>query len=203
MDGNIKNLKDSFYIGSYGDVIIYKLPLTESLEDMQSIKVIQRNYRYLIYNSKDTFGYLFTSNKGNVKRVLVDSILNVVAFGEVKFYDNQNDQLIGSFNESDSYEFSEIYIPNIKSDYSYPDTTMIYYSKELKELKFSFSKELEIKTGFKIGKVIFIHNEYFDSVYNMKVPLRKFEFRVSINNQTDYSLLNNILQNNIHLIEKK
>jgi hypothetical protein len=179
LNGKLDNIADSFTIISHNGVMVYRFPYTQSMEDIENKIQIERKYRYFVFKDHEKNGYIFTpSNSINILEVNVDSTLKSLAFSGTNYFDSENDKLTETVVIGGSYKYSEKYIPKLKYDYSYPDTTIFYFSEELKGLEFSFSEELEKKVNQKIGMVNMIHKEYYDSVHQIQIPLRKFEFRV-------------------------
>lgn len=82
----------------------------------------------------------------------------------------------------------EKYIPKIKYDESYSDTTFLYYSFQLNGIDFTFSKELDSLKGMKLFKIRAVFNPIPKGKYSFKVPSREYLFeidRYDINNRQE------------------
>lgn len=76
------------------------------------------------------------------------------------------------------YALAEKYISKKISDQSYPDTTIFYYNTKLKNIDYSFSKDLEKARKLKLFKVRLIYTSQYYKGYSIKVPRREFMFHL-------------------------
>jgi hypothetical protein len=95
------------------------------------------------------------------------------------FYNKKNDTLIESKTNEEGNELVEKYIPRIKYDETYPDSTFLYFRNDkVKYNDFSFSPYLDSLKNRKIFKIIFTYNPIPKGVYSFDVPGRNIIFEM-------------------------
>lgn len=177
-DGELVNVKSSFSIFYQKENVLLALPHINTFENGTEVLRIDTTYSYLIFKEGDKYGlWYFTINSKDCKKVLVDSILVRRTFKNFKLYNTSNDSLISSVNILGKQKL-EKYIPKQKSDYSYGDTTYVYYSNELKNIDYSFCKELESGKNLKVCKMEVFYKSQFYTGFPLKFPERKISFEM-------------------------
>lgn len=196
----IRNNKTTIYrLPSYHSVSIASLNKEGDVisEELKTTLV----FSYFLHKEKEISGLMYDSvNAGTYsEKLLVDSVLSKHAFkGGFNCLDN-NKKKIAVVEEGD-YSI-ETYIPAIKNSSSY-DTTYLYFSKELKDLKYSFSPELDRERHAKLFRIKHVRNpvmsaegktlvpriEYLFDLKRMKVgnekPLKNLVNRFSLTNKS-------------------
>jgi len=187
-NGSFIHVEDSFIVSYYQDLILYQVPYTYEItkpnvkndtieEDIISSEI---KYKYFIYKANSPTGYKYDSLNSLSNRLFsVDSFLAAKAFAKSKFYDKENDTLIEATTDQKTKVFAEKYIPQIKYDETYPDSSYMYFSDhKLKNIEFTFSKYLDSVKNKKLFKVIFIHNPIPKGKYPFDVPRRNLIFEM-------------------------
>jgi hypothetical protein len=176
-EGGLLNIKSDFNIFYENENVLFKLPLVHTYENETEVFRVDTTYNYLVFRKGDKYGlwYEYINTKKH-KIVLVDSILTSRAFKNLKLY-SSNDSLISSISVSGKQK-SEKYVPKLKLDYSYGDTTYISYSNEFKNIDYSFCKELESAKNLKICKMEVLYNSQFYKGFPLKFPERKISFEM-------------------------
>ena len=160
--GEFIHVEDSFSVTYYKDFILYQV--TETYEVVMPIlkndtveeKIISSEVRYkhYVYKANSPRGYKYDSLKALTNRgFTVDSFLAAKAFAKFKFYDKANDTLVESAIDPKTKVLTEKYIPRIKYDETYPDSSYRYFSDhDLMNVEFSFSKYLDSVKNKKLFK---------------------------------------------------
>jgi hypothetical protein len=194
-DGKLLDLIDTLNIFYNGDIIIYAVPHSRETSNLtfdkkgnqNNEKLLKREtlYTYFIYKKNDSLGFKYDSiSDSRKKEFAVDSFLNLKAFRNAVFY-SKNDSLIETISKAGSNILIEKYIPKIKYDESYNDTTYFYFTDKLTNIDYSFSRELDSIKNLKLVKVRFIFNPVPKGLYPFGIPRRELLFEikeVSLNN---------------------
>jgi hypothetical protein len=179
LSGELQNVTDSLSIFYHNSFILYRFPYTYSVENANRIESQERRFKYFIYRNHNPYGYYFDSlNASRYSKMNVDSLLSAKAFASNNFYDMNNDSLVEAIKSRGNFSLIEKYISKTKPDQSYADTTIFYFTDKFKDLKLSFSMELEKIKNLKICKVRIIYKAHFDRVYNIELPNREFVFQL-------------------------
>ncbi len=186
LDGELINVEDSLCIYYYKNYVLYQLPNHFSLENENKVILQEIRYNYFIYRKNDKYGYEFNSLNDSVgeKRV-VDSLLSKKAFFNTNFYDKKTDSLIKILQYSKANTLLYIYVPKVKYDETYGDTLLLYFTKKLKNVDYTFSKELDSSTNLKLYEIKLLYNKGYSTTYNITLPKREFRFAInelSVNN---------------------
>ncbi len=187
-NGSFIHVEDSFIVSYYQDLILYHVPYTYEVtkptvrNDTIEEKIISSEirYKYFIYKAGRSTGYKYDSLNALSNRLFsVDSFLAAKAFAKSKFYDNENDTLIEATTDQKTKVFAEKYIPRVKYDETYPDSSYMYFNDhKLKNIEFTFSKYLDSVKNKKLFKVIFIHNPIPKGKCLFEVPRRNLIFEM-------------------------
>jgi len=134
---------------------------------------------YILFKNGDKYGLKFNSpEERNGNKVNVDSFFSKKAFFSFKnFYDDINDSLILVVKEDGKVK--ETYIPKIKYDESYNDTTYLYFDEALNSIEeFSFSKVLDNTKKLKLVKIRLVYNALPATAVKPFTPRREFRFEM-------------------------
>ena len=185
--GKLIHVEDSFKVSYYQDLILYHVPYTNEVSKLfvkndtieEEIMSSDIRYKYFIYKTNSTMGYRYDSLNARGNRLFsVDSFLTAKAFAKFKFYNKENDTLIETVIDQKTNVQLEKYIPRIKYDETYPDSSYRYFSDLFKNVKYSFSENLDSIKNKKLFKVIFIHNPIPKGKYLFDVPRRNLIFEM-------------------------
>lgn len=160
----------------YKDITLYEKEELLIHEDNHEEKIST----YWIYRPTNKKGYKF---KGLFKDSVgtefdVDSFLVKNAFKSFPFYNKENDDIVSSKTAENGRELIEKYIPKVKLDNSYPDTTTFRYSKDLRDIPFSFSSEMEAGKKTKLVEITGIFNPVSNSKYSAQSKTRIMSFQM-------------------------
>lgn len=194
VDGQLLNVTDSFFVFYFENFVLYKTTYKRTWESQMRIERVEVRYHYFIYERNSRFGFYYDS----VNRILpeknpVDSFLKLKAFKGFNYYDNVNDSLIQKVNLPNG-QILETYLPRVRYDQSYGDTTYIYYTPKLTDVEYSFSKELDSSRNLKVYKVRIVYNSQFYSGYLFKFPRREYLFELSDYEEKDLDQIRNLFQ---------
>ena len=179
LNGELVNISDSLSIFYLNDDILYKFPFIKALENATSITNQEIKFKYFLYRKGQPYGYYYDSiNTNSFRKLAVDSLLAIKAFVGNKFYDKANDSLVEVRRNEEKFSLIEKYVSKVKLDQSYPDTTIIYYKKNLKNIDYTFSKELDSIKKLKICQIRIVYNSQFYKGYSFKLPQREFRFEL-------------------------
>jgi hypothetical protein len=165
--GKFVNYTDSLSILYQDSFVLYRIPYTHSTTEVltnEKDSVIEEprireelRYEYFIFKKGDQYGYRYDSFAAKqYQKRLVDSFLAVKSFTTVKLFDLSNDSLISSKKLND--EIQETYIPKIKVDSTYCDTSYYYFTSKMPRTILSLSKELDSLKDMKLYKARLLYN---------------------------------------------
>jgi hypothetical protein len=175
----LRKFEHSVDIIHYDNLIMYrdKIPLMQfgkrkSVESNDTVYVQQEliedtteqnaMFFYFIYKEGNQTGIRYDSDDESLFGSFnVDSLLRVKSLKGAVFY-AENDSLVYSETNSNGFDLFQVYVPKLKIDASYCDTTYMYFSKLLDNVSYSFSPVLDNTTKIKLAKVIFVYNPGVD-----------------------------------------
>jgi hypothetical protein len=201
-DESYKIWRDSIYIYNYKNYNLIKFPIY--VENQYSKIIIDKftsdnkilidstleliDYNYLFYKNKDLSGYFITDSLGskNKKLVSIDSFLLKNIFWTVRFFNPLEDSIV----EEKKYLSPNFYliqksVSKLKKTDAIEDTTILYYSNEFKNIKFSFNKYLDSMNGLKLYKIIIKYNNRFSNQLNKYLPEHYLLFEMKIERPKD------------------
>lgn len=176
--GNLLNFKDSLCVFYERDLSLYKFVLIEDnfINNVFTKQVIK--YQYFGFKKNEGDGIFYDSlNVKQFRNFSVDSVLTTRAFKKVKFYDGNNKILVERLKQDDG-QIIEKYVCKEKRDFTYPDTTFIYYSDKLKDIEYSLSRELDSFKSMKVQKMVMLYNAQQYAGMPIKFPERKLSFEM-------------------------
>jgi hypothetical protein len=178
LDGELLNVTDSFFVFYFKNFILYRTTYKRTWENLTRIESIEVKFHHFVHERNSDFGFYYDSLKQILpKKIPVDSFLKLKAFKGFNFYDNVNDSLIQKVNLPNG-GIVETYLPRVRYDQSYGDTTYLYYTPKLKDVEYSFSKELDTSRNLKVYKVRIVYNSQFYTGYSFKFPRREYLFEL-------------------------
>lgn len=191
-NGQVDNMLDTTTIYYYQDLILYQLPYrfsiskitsginTDSIEQVDLISTKKYNFLVVKQGNKNGLWYK-TMTSSEMKKVAVDSVLSGRGFPEsfLAMLANADDTLIETVREAKDDMLIEKYIPKTKpDDPCCYDTTLVYYSKSLKDIPFSFSPKHDSLKNSKLFKFRLAYNEAYSSQYLMTMPKREIRYEI-------------------------
>jgi len=176
--GNLLNVTDSLCIFYEEDLSLHKFSLVEDnfINNVFTKQVIK--YQYFGFRKNEENGIFYDSlNVKQFRNFSVDSVLTTRAFKKVKFYDGNNKILVERLKQDDG-QIIEKYVCKEKRDFTYPDTTFIYYSDKLKDIEYSLSRELDSLKSMKVQKMVMLYNAQQYAGMLVKFPERRLSFEM-------------------------
>ena len=141
--------------------------------------------RYFVYDKNNRYGLLYDSlTVTKARKLPVDSLLKKRLTTNAAMFYNSNDSLVATIRRSEEI-LEEKYIPIVKYDETYPDSIYLYYNKQLVDVTFSFSEELDGLKKTKLCKARFIYNPRRAARENIVLPRRELLFQVKKTPVTD------------------
>jgi hypothetical protein len=176
----------------YQDLIVYQLPYTyDSTKVTYHIKadtisdehvLTETRYNYFVYRQGSSIGIWYRSMEqlDSAKQLSIDSILKRVGppTNLQSIIYSPNDSLVERTTLDNGNTVIEKYIPKTKPDESYNDTTLLYYSKALKSIKFSLSPFFDSLTNTKLYKLRLAFNESYSPKYSITMPQRDIVYEI-------------------------
>jgi hypothetical protein len=200
IDGKFYELIDSTSIIYTDKYTLYEMMPNHTSKILKdSINYEQVNYKYFMLKKGEEFGFLYDSlNTKNNRKLSADSLLQKTGFLDGDLFKNKYKyNLSKTIKSRGEYSKIEVYIPKVKEKFS-PDTTLIYYSKGLKNIEFSLSKSLDSDSETKVCKIQFVFNSEFDKDHKMMFPKSSHWFSIkedTLSNLSKYDNFINVFQN--------
>jgi hypothetical protein len=149
----------------FGQMVMVQLNyMYDSMVNDKLLKSETR-YRYLVYKKGDRVGNLYDEGTGKeTKSVSVDSILKIEWFNNLRIYDmfkQNNLTLIAAEKDPKAGTLKEEYTIVSKNDTAQKGRCYLYYTNQLKNLDYSFSRELDSMKGMKLDSVRIINDAHF------------------------------------------
>jgi hypothetical protein len=207
IDGKLYELIDSTSIIYKDNFTLYEMmPNHTSKIRKDSILDEQVKYKYFIIKKGEHFGFLYDSlNSIKSRKLLADSLLQKTGFLDGDLFKNKYKyKLNKTIKSKGEYGKIEAYIPKVKEKKS-PDTTLIYYSKGLKNIEFSLSQSLDRLSEEKVCKIEFVFNSKFDKDHKMMFPKASHWFSIkedTVSNLSKYDNFINAFSNKIIMLSK-
>lgn len=143
-------------------------------------KLIDSSVRssYFIYTKNNSCGLLYDSlTAAGARRLTVDSLLKKRLTTNARMFYNSNDSLVATIRRTKNI-LEEKYVPIVKYDDTYPDSIYLYYNRQLGNIVFSFSEELDRLKKTKLCKARFIYNPRPAGRYPIDLPRRELLFQI-------------------------
>lgn len=172
--------KDSIGIIYHKNHILYEFPIhwsSQSAGDTTSYRQWLK-YGYFLYDRNDYYGRYYDSLNSNIyKKMEVDSFLNNRAFRGQSIIKKSANIMISSHKLKGNYDLIEKYKCREKKDETYADTIIVYYTKKMREVEHTLSKELDAGKKIKVKKIIDIYNPQVVKDFNVPKYEILFEFK--------------------------
>lgn len=187
IDGRIEDLTDSVKVISYKNFVLFQVPYSNQKflirwdstgEQHQTLISNEPKQKYFVHESTDSLGFEYDSlNSERGQKKSVDSFLNTKVFGNLIFYDRKNDSLVES-GEMEKGILLEKYVPKVKFDYSYSDSSYFFFSNRFDNLNYTLSRELDSIKQKKLFKVVSVYNAGYDTAFKTHLPRREYVFEI-------------------------
>ncbi len=139
----------------------------------------EKEYMQVLCNNQSSRGYLFNpAGAAKPIEISLDSFLNIRAFKNFPFYNENNDSLVESIPDKENQQLIEKHIFKHKKDQSYSDSVYYYFDNALNDIDYSFSKKLDSAKNRKLYKVRIIYNIIRKGNKGMDIPRREFSFEI-------------------------
>lgn len=177
-DNKIVHMADTVWFIKSGNTHVFRMPGEKEIVNDDFLHPVILHYKYLLYTDSYNTGLLFDSINASIsKRKIVDSFLARSFFGYTIKPIIKNYELQRTTADNDGNEI-ETYLPEVKPDRTYPDTTKLYYNARYNNLFYSFSKELDSAKGMKLFKFRFIYNADDPKKFNDPWPAKEFFWEI-------------------------
>ncbi len=162
------------------------------------------NYTYFFQEIGKQTGMLYDSlNSESYKLINIDTFIkSKISFKSEMFYSSNDSLLSVSKNE---FQVIEKYIPKIKTDDSFPDSSILIYSYKRQDgLNYSLAPKLDSVKKMKLSKVKFIYNKklYGTGVF-YEIPRREYVFEIRENKEKIPSGINSFFEKVQHVVKTK
>jgi len=186
-DGRLDDWVDSIKVISYKNFVLFQVPYSKQKfwiswdstgEQHETLISNEPKQKYFIHENTDSLGFEYdalNSERGQQKSV--DSFLNTKLFGNLIFYDRKNDSLVES-REPEKGILLEKYVPKVKFDYSYSDSSYFFFSNRFENLNYTLSRELDSIKQKKLFKVVSVYNAGYDTAFKTQLPRREYIFEI-------------------------
>lgn len=177
--GDLLNISDSLCIFYENDFVLHRFSIVQDnfVNDVFINQIIKHQF-FGFKNGEENGIYYDSLNVKKLRYYSVDSILTVKAFKKMRIFYNDNEILVEK-GQSDNGQINEKYICKVKKGFSYPDTTFVYYSDKLKNIEYSFSRELDSLKGKKVQKIVLLYNAQQYAGMPIKFPERRLSFEMN------------------------
>ncbi len=191
---NIIDEKESIYFCD--SMVMYQIPvyatvswgIAEDTTTRGSDSGLPASFNYVVFREKeDSIGFSYTSMAGPIRDTVSKNSFLSNGFrncGGKFMQTNKFNRLIRSQKNRDS--ILEVYIPSVKVNDSFSDTTYLYYRKDLNDIKFDLVSELDSLKKMKLYKVLAIFNgnpQSTDPAYRHPRQLRLEVDKKKVSNQ--------------------
>lgn len=207
-DGQLDNMQDTTTIYYYQDLILYQLPyhlgrtiftsLADSDTTEQENTQTTTRHNFLVYKQGNKNGLWYeTMNGDEKKKVPVDSTLLArgLPVDLRAILSNPEDTLIETVKDAKEGIVIEKYISKTRpNDPCCYDTTLLYYSKDLKQIAFSFSPTLDSIKNLKLFKFRAAFNEAYSPQYLITMPKREIRYEIQQIKVVDAKTIKDLFQ---------
>lgn len=173
IDGKFYNLMDSTSIIYKENTILYEMMPNhkENIDENNIVTNKRVEYKYFIMKKGEKYGFFYDSLNTSINRkLLADSLLKKTGFLDGDLFKNKNEySLYKTKKNKGEYAKIEVYLPKLKKE-GRPDTTLIYYSKGLKNIPFSLSESLDRSKKMKVCMIRCAFKTQFENVHKVMFP---------------------------------
>lgn len=197
-------LDDSISIISNNNHTIYRLPsyhtvsttnLSKNLDVLSEDSETKLIFSYFLHKKNEISGFKYDSINATSysQKLSVDSVLIKHAFKDQRLDCLDNKKKIATVKEGDYIK--ETYVPVVKNITS-ADTTYLYFSKNLKDLKYSFSSILDQARDSKLFRIEHVRNPEKSKQGEILIPGTKYLFELKRMNIDNRKLLKGLIKRN-------
>jgi hypothetical protein len=175
-----------FTIYSTDDAFIYELPYFNKKVTDSVPKIIKK---FFIFKKEAESGLMYIPTQSNSPRVFdVDSVLKAETFKGVDVFKIEEETFVSKSESKDNIK--EVYVPKVKKDMTFPDTTVVTYSTKKLDLNFSWSRSLEEVKNKTVTKVESVYNPQV--VKGVSIPKYQVIFELKVLNVIPKSQLKKV-----------
>ncbi len=175
---DLKRFDEKTYVYTLRDLVLYQKPIFGNNSNTGVLTGDSVNYAYFTKYLNAEEGLYYDTNETVEGEILkASSFMNGHLALEEGMFNSENDKLI-DIRKKGKYERIEVYIPQVKTDDSYCDTTFLFFSKGFGETGFSLSKNLEKQRDLKLVKVVMLYNEAKKNGKDDFLPRREMIFEI-------------------------
>jgi hypothetical protein len=175
-----------FTIFSTHDALIYEIPYFHREETDSVPKIIKK---FFIFKKEAESGLMYIPTQSNSPRVFdVDSVLKAETFKGVDVFKIEEETFVSKSESKDNIK--EVYVPKVKKDMTFPDTTVVTYSTKKLDLNFSWSRSLEEVKNKTVTKVESVYNPQV--VKGVSIPKYQVIFELKVLNVIPKSQLKKV-----------
>lgn len=176
---------DTMFFFQKDSVLIFKMPVKlfeseiytspDGTIDRDSLFRVGTRYEYYSYFRNNKYGWRFDS-VGAERGALfsVDSLLarqTVTNFDEIYEKKMGNDSLVEESGSKRSGVYVEKYVPRVKKDETYGDSTIMTYSASLSKYHFTLSPFSKVKKGLNLQRFKLVYNGSSQSgIHSYSIP---------------------------------
>ena len=159
---------------SYNGYTVCRFKKTNISSNIKSDYQEKKNIQYFIFKKINRIGYLYDSSmKQNIGRDSVYPILRKTYFFEGHFEVVKNDTLIYANKEKNGY-FIAKYVPKVKYDISFPDTSIYCFSNTFQDGGYPLSVYMDSLWKSNLVSVRFVYNQSRYNLTGATIPYREF-----------------------------
>jgi hypothetical protein len=205
-DGSVYNARDSFEYYKNGDICVYKIPVLHTSTLVQ--KGIEYplpdhvRFEYLFFRKKSDRGVLFFNDTVKAENLSVDSFLilrGIRTNPEIFFVANDSLLVINEIERGN--RFCAIYLPRIKYDRSYNDTSFFYFTLHPFNQEYTLNRKLDSLYNARVEKIRLFYNPYHDSTINRQVGSREILYEMrncTLDNRLEFNRIKDLFLSKKH-----
>jgi hypothetical protein len=178
--GGLVTWRDTTFIYYRKNYVLYFLPFTYIGDDGNEIAE-KRGFTYFAHrqHAKTGLRFRFIDNINGTTHN-VDSFTRMKAYTGGDYSDLTEVDLMKQSNNIGADFFTKIYLLNSKPDNGdYPDSAIYAYSNKLKDIPYTFSKELDSSSNAKLYGIKLVFRQRFYAEFKKLIPKRIMEFNFS------------------------
>lgn len=176
-DGTLMVIEDTIVQYCTGRFYVYKYSYKEFVENGDSL-LITNKPAYFVFEQHAKAGLTFTSLTGNngTKQV-ADSFLTNRTYRGIELYNSRSDSLITGTPRGNGV-FVQQYVPKVKHDITYPDTSYFYFDNTMQDVKYPLSRILDSTYKSKVYKIHILYNRQKLEGSMVEIPQRSYLFEL-------------------------
>lgn len=203
--GNIINYSSNYFITRYNEFLIYQIPVKTDIATVHGEKSkftigdstlsTGLEFQYYIWKDGDSSGTLFSQSDTlfTKSKFDVSAFLKKKSYSKALFFDEANDSLTDSKLNYKNQTTIKTYCPKIKKDSTYPDSTVLSFSKNILLNNFSLSSTIDSLFNMKLVSAAFIYSSYNDSVTKKQIPRREMKLSLDICNLQNTHIIKKLI----------